>query len=71
MRNEAVLEVVHAPIIPTINGLVALEAVLNQSSDLQPFVDQVLMVSRLMVRPVFLSSTGLGHGSPANFWSLC
>ncbi|GFR93486.1 mediator of RNA polymerase II transcription subunit 24 [Elysia marginata] len=46
--NEAVLEVIHAPIIPTINGLVALEAVLNTSSDIQPFVDQVLMISRLM-----------------------
>ncbi|RUS89587.1 hypothetical protein EGW08_002605, partial [Elysia chlorotica] len=48
VHSEAVLEVIHAPIIPTINGLVALEAVLNTSSDIQPFVDQVLMVSRLM-----------------------
>ncbi|GFO38056.1 hypothetical protein PoB_006456100 [Plakobranchus ocellatus] len=48
VHSETVLEVIHAPIIPTINGIVALEAILNPSSDLQPFVDQVLMVSRLM-----------------------
>lgn len=46
---EPVLEVVHAPIYPTINGLVSLEAVMTTSSDIQPFVDQVLLVSRLMV----------------------
>lgn len=48
IRSSAVLEVIHSPIIPTINGLVALEAVLNTGSDIQPFVDQVLLVTRLM-----------------------
>ncbi|XP_012943640.1 mediator of RNA polymerase II transcription subunit 24 isoform X2 [Aplysia californica] len=43
-----VLEVLHAPIYPTISGLVALEAIFNTNSDVQPFVDQILMVSRLM-----------------------
>lgn len=49
---EAVLDIVHSPIYPTINGLVTLEAILNSSSDIQPFVDQVLVVSRLMKLPM-------------------
>ena len=43
-----VLESQHSPVCPTICGLVALEAILNTHSDVQPFVDQILMVSRLM-----------------------
>ncbi|BFZ18949.1 hypothetical protein BsWGS_21988 [Bradybaena similaris] len=52
MLMEPVLEVAHAPIYPTINGLVALEAIMTTSSDIQPFVDQVMVVSRLMKLPM-------------------
>ncbi|KAH9525538.1 Mediator of RNA polymerase II transcription subunit 24 [Bulinus truncatus] len=48
---ESVLEIVNSPICPTINCLVVLEAILNSSSDIQPFVDQILVVSRLMKLP--------------------
>lgn len=48
VQGEAVLETPHVPVLPTINALVALEAILNSNSDVQPFVDQVLMLSRLM-----------------------
>ncbi|KAL8611936.1 hypothetical protein ACOMHN_034065 [Nucella lapillus] len=46
--GEPVLDTPHLPVRPTINALVALEAVLNPNSDVQPFVDQVLMLARLM-----------------------
>ncbi|XP_076472709.1 mediator of RNA polymerase II transcription subunit 24-like [Babylonia areolata] len=46
--GEPVLDTPHLPVCPTINALVALEAVLNPNSDVQPFVDQVLMLARLM-----------------------
>ncbi|KAK7109542.1 mediator of RNA polymerase II transcription subunit 24-like [Littorina saxatilis] len=46
--GEPVLDTSHLPVSPTINALVALEAVLNPNSDVQPFVDQVLMLVRLM-----------------------
>ncbi|KAK6967557.1 mediator of RNA polymerase II transcription subunit 24-like isoform X2 [Biomphalaria glabrata] len=49
---EPVLEITNSPICPTINSLVVLEAILNSSSDIQPFVDQVLVVSRLMKLPM-------------------
>ncbi|XP_059146180.1 mediator of RNA polymerase II transcription subunit 24-like isoform X2 [Physella acuta] len=49
---EPVLEIMHSPIYPTINGLVTLEAILNSSSEIQPFVDQILVVSRLMKLPM-------------------
>lgn len=53
VSNEAVLEAAHLPLCPTLNALVALEAVLNPNSDVQPFVDQVLMLARLMVRSAY------------------
>lgn len=46
---EPVLHAPHLPVCPTLNALVALEAVLNSNSDVQPFVDQILMLARLMV----------------------
>lgn len=45
---EAVLETPHLPICPTLNSLVALEALLNPTSDVTPFVDQILMLARVM-----------------------
>ncbi|XP_025096611.1 mediator of RNA polymerase II transcription subunit 24-like isoform X2 [Pomacea canaliculata] len=45
---EPVLHAPHLPVCPTLNALVALEAVLNSNSDVQPFVDQILMLARLM-----------------------
>ena len=50
MSGDPVLDTQHLPVCPTVNALVALEAVLNPNSDVQPFVDQVLMLARLMVR---------------------
>lgn len=49
MPLEPVLHAPHLPVCPTLNALVALEAVLNSNSDVQPFVDQILMLARLMV----------------------
>jgi len=43
-----VLVTPHSPCVPVLCGLVALEAALNTHSDTQAFVDQVLMLSRLM-----------------------
>ncbi|KAK7489537.1 hypothetical protein BaRGS_00019171 [Batillaria attramentaria] len=48
LASEAVLETPHLPICPTMNSLVALEALLNPNSDVQPFVDQILMLARAM-----------------------
>lgn len=47
--GDPVLQTPHLPVCPTVNALVVLEAVLNPNSDVQPFVDQVLMLARLMV----------------------
>ena len=47
--TEAVLEVTHLPICPTLVAIVTLEAVLNPTNDIQPFVDQLLVTEKLMV----------------------
>ncbi|XP_041367301.1 mediator of RNA polymerase II transcription subunit 24-like isoform X2 [Gigantopelta aegis] len=48
LSNTPILQVPHLPICPTINGLVALEVVLNPTNEMQPFVDQVLVITRLL-----------------------
>lgn len=45
---DALLDVSHLPISPTIATMVALEAVLNPTSDMQPFVDQLFVLEKLM-----------------------
>ena len=57
---DAVLEVTHLPICPTLVAIVTLEAVLNPTNDIQPFVDQLLVTEKLLVnmslvmrKPVF------------------
>ena len=47
--TDAVLEVTHLPICPTLVAIVTLEAVLNPTNDIQPFVDQLLVTEKLMV----------------------
>lgn len=51
---EALLDVSHLPICPTIATMVALEAVLNPTSDMQPFVDQLFVLEKLLVSLVYL-----------------
>ncbi|XP_067650609.1 mediator of RNA polymerase II transcription subunit 24-like isoform X2 [Haliotis asinina] len=48
LSSEPVLRVPHLPICPTLNALVSLEAVLNSTNEVQPFVDQILVIARLM-----------------------
>jgi len=48
--NEALLDISHLPICPTIVTMVALEAVLSPVSDMQPFVEQLLIVEKMLVR---------------------
>nr|KAG5701608.1 hypothetical protein BaRGS_019297 [Batillaria attramentaria] len=44
------------------NSLVALEALLNPNSDVQPFVDQILMLARAMMRQVMQKIQQLSGG---------
>ncbi|CAI9716342.1 Hypothetical predicted protein [Octopus vulgaris] len=45
--DKAVLEVSHLTVCPTVNALVALEAVLNPTNDVQPFLEQLLVIEKL------------------------
>lgn len=47
--DKAVLEVSHLTVCPTVNALVALEAVLNPTNDVQPFLEQLLVIEKLAV----------------------
>jgi hypothetical protein len=49
MPPDTLLDVGHLPICPTIVTMVALEAVLNPTSDMQPFVEQLFVLEKLMV----------------------
>lgn len=51
MPPGALLDVGHLPICPTVITMVALEAVLNPTSDMQPFVDQLFVLEKLMKLP--------------------
>ncbi|XP_052248773.1 mediator of RNA polymerase II transcription subunit 24-like isoform X10 [Dreissena polymorpha] len=46
--TDAVLDTSHIPICPTIVAMVAVEAVLNPNNDIQPFVDQLFIIEKLM-----------------------
>ncbi|KAL5007754.1 hypothetical protein ScPMuIL_016560 [Solemya velum] len=48
MPSEAVMDIPHLPINPTVNTLVALEAILNPTNDTQPFVEQLIVIEGLM-----------------------
>ncbi|XP_060574517.1 mediator of RNA polymerase II transcription subunit 24-like [Ruditapes philippinarum] len=48
MPPDTLLDVGHLPICPTIVTMVALEAVLNPTSDMQPFVEQLFVLEKLM-----------------------
>ncbi|XP_021357333.1 mediator of RNA polymerase II transcription subunit 24-like isoform X3 [Mizuhopecten yessoensis] len=48
LPTQSVLEVSHLAICPTINGLVSLEAILNPTSDVQPFVEQLCVTEKLL-----------------------
>lgn len=52
LPSQPLCEVSHVGIYPTINTLVTLEAVLNPSSDVQPFIDQLCVSERLLVGQV-------------------
>ncbi|GAB1599287.1 mediator of RNA polymerase II transcription subunit 24-like isoform X5 [Argonauta hians] len=45
--DKAVLEVSHLSVCPTVNALVALEAVLNPTNDVQPFLEQLFVIEKL------------------------
>lgn len=45
--DKPVLEVSHLTVCPTVNALVALEAVLNPTNDVQPFLEQLLVIEKL------------------------
>ena len=62
LSGEPVLDTPHLPVCPTINALVALEAILNPNSDVQPFVDQVLMLARLMVSSLWHGNNDSNQG---------
>lgn len=47
--SQAVLEVPALPICPSIEVLVAIEAVLNPTNDIQAFVEQICVTEKLMV----------------------
>jgi hypothetical protein len=47
--SQAILEINTLPICPSINVLVAMEAILNPTNDIQPFVEQICVTERLMV----------------------
>ena len=49
LPSQALCEVSNLGICPTINTLVTLEALLNPSSDVQPFTDQLCVSERLLV----------------------
>lgn len=51
LPSQPLCEVSHLGIYPTINTLVTLEAVLNPSSDVQPFIDQLCVSERLLHLP--------------------
>ena len=47
--TDPVLDVSHLPICPTIATMVIQEAILNPVADIQPFVDQLFIIEKLMV----------------------
>lgn len=51
--DKPVLEVSHLTVCPTVNALVALEAVLNPTNDVQPFLEQLLVIEKLAVSCIF------------------
>ncbi|XP_076094612.1 mediator of RNA polymerase II transcription subunit 24-like isoform X1 [Mytilus galloprovincialis] len=55
--SQAVLEVTTLPICPSISVLVAIEAILNPTNDIQPFVEQISVTEKLMklTRPYLYS----------------
>lgn len=74
LSSEPVLRVPHLPICPTLNALVSLEAVLNSTNEVQPFVDQILVIARLMVTVIHESNLhNLLQNDPLLGWriSLC
>ncbi|KAL4223940.1 Mediator of RNA polymerase II transcription subunit 24 [Mactra antiquata] len=48
MPAEALLDISNLPINPTIVTMVSLEAIMNPTSDMQPFVDQLYILEKLM-----------------------
>lgn len=46
--SQAILEINTLPICPSINVLVAMEAILNPTNDILPFVEQICVTERLM-----------------------
>lgn len=50
MPPDILLDILHLPICPTIVTMVSLEAIMNPTSDMQPFVDQLFVLERLMVK---------------------
>ncbi|XP_048736976.1 mediator of RNA polymerase II transcription subunit 24-like isoform X2 [Ostrea edulis] len=48
LPNKALCDVTHLGICPAINSLVTLEAILNPTSDVQPFIDQLCVSERLL-----------------------
>ncbi|XP_063421837.1 mediator of RNA polymerase II transcription subunit 24-like isoform X2 [Mytilus trossulus] len=55
--SQAVLEVTTLPICPSISVLVAIEAILNPTNDIQPFAEQISVTEKLMklTRPYLYS----------------
>lgn len=46
--SQAILEINTLPICPSVNVLVSMEAILNPTNDIQPFVEQICVTERLM-----------------------
>ncbi|KAL3832581.1 hypothetical protein ACJMK2_024214 [Sinanodonta woodiana] len=46
--SEPVFELPHLPLCPTVNTMAVMEAVLNPTNDVQPFVDQLFVIERLL-----------------------
>lgn len=55
LPNKALCDVTHLGICPAINSLVTLEAILNPTSDVQPFIDQLCVSERLLVGCIEIS----------------
>lgn len=57
---DALLDVSQLQICPSVVTMVALEAVLNPTSDMQLFVDQLFIVEKLLVRLMLIFCMPLG-----------
>ena len=49
-KSEPLIDISHQPLNVSLNGVLTLEAVLNPTNDIQPFVEQILVIEQLQVR---------------------